>query len=46
MLEPTPIPTPFIVPPASLLPQMWGLVVGLVLIIGAALVANYMKNRR
>lgn len=46
MLEPTPIPTPLIPPPGSLLPQFWGILLGLILIIGASLVAKFMKNRK
>ncbi len=45
-LEPTPTPMPLIPPPASLLPQFWGLIIGLVLILGTSLVAKIMKNRK
>lgn len=46
MLQPTPTPMPLIPPPASLLPQFWGIIIGLVFIVGAWLVARLMKNRK
>ncbi len=42
--EPTPTPTPLVPPPASLLPQFGGILIGLVLIIGAWLWSK-LKNR-
>jgi cyanophycinase-like exopeptidase len=46
ILEPTSAPTQLIPAPASLLPQFWGILIGLVLIVGASLVAKLMKIRK
>ncbi|PWH13736.1 MAG: cyanophycinase [Anaerolineae bacterium] len=43
--QPTPTPTPFVQPPASALPQFWGLGLGLLLILGAWLWSKW-RNRR
>jgi hypothetical protein len=56
-LEPAPVATTLaegqnepgvspIQPPAQTIPPLWGLALGLVLVIGAALAARFLKNRR
>ncbi len=44
--QPQITPTPLIQPPASLLPQFWGILLGLILIIGAWLWSKLGKNQK